>query len=190
MVISDKKKFIFIHNPKTAGESIEQALSPYASLIVSEPENLHKKLNKHSYPGQIRKFVGEKKWRSYFKFVFVRNPWERLVSLYMYARGRKRGVKARALPFKSYVPYLLKKHSRFILQTSYTAPNLVDFVGRFEQLTKHFSNICNHIGIVNELKHLNKSNHTEYRKYYDNKTRKLVHNFAKKEIELFGYTFE
>lgn len=188
MVISDKHRFIFIHNPKTGGESIEAALTLYASLLVSAPKNLHKRLNKHSNPKMIKKYVGETIWNSYFKFVFVRNPWDRFLSLYMYARSRKPGLRAQRLSFEEYLKYRMTHNKQFLVQRSYVNLN-INFIGRFERLNADFKNICKVIGISCTLPHKNKSVHEHYRKYYTENTKNLVATFSKVEIDRFGYAF-
>ena len=83
-IVSNKYRFIFIHIPKTGGTSIAEpdyeggngALAGY----LGEQD--------YAQAGHIRA-VGLKQrigasWDQYFKFAFVRNPWDRLVSLYHY----------------------------------------------------------------------------------------------------------
>lgn len=193
MIISDKKRFIFIHNPKTAGESVELALRPYASLVVSAPEDLHNRLNKHSSPAAIRKYVGKKRWNTYFKFVFVRNPWDRLVSLYMYARGRKEGKLAKRLSFDKFLAHYSKRHKRFIMQKNYfidaRRKRVVDFIGKFEDIENSFLVICKKINVTCKLPYKNKSVHDNYKEYYTRKTIKLVAALSRDEIKLFNYVF-
>jgi len=70
MIVSHADRAIFIHIPKTAGSSI-------------------KKLGQLDYNGHvraaaIRNRVSHEVWSTYFKFAFVRNPWDRFLSLYCY----------------------------------------------------------------------------------------------------------
>jgi hypothetical protein len=68
---------------------------------------------------------------------------------------------------------------------------IVDFIGRYENLQEDFNNICNAIGITPvELLHKNKSKRPRnYRKLYNNTTKKIVAKVFAKDIELFKYTF-
>src|SRR3954451_16494371 len=78
-MINHERQFIFVHIPKTAGTAVSEALGeprdrkhPSLEMIIRDGLGHHpvKKLFR-------RKIIG------YFKFAFVRNPWDRAVSLYM-----------------------------------------------------------------------------------------------------------
>jgi len=80
MIINDEHKFIFIHVPKIAGESIKAALSSW-------PMRYSERIPHHLPAKGIQKAFPEK-WKSYYKFAFVRNPWSWLVSLYHFKLHR------------------------------------------------------------------------------------------------------
>lgn len=83
------ERILFVHNPRTSGTSIRRALlfgkDPNKELQF--PANMPD-LGKHAFPCQIRarlegsQFVPHGLWDRVTKFSIVRNPWERLVSLY------------------------------------------------------------------------------------------------------------
>jgi hypothetical protein len=66
---------------------------------------------------------------------------------------------------------------------------LMDFVGRYENLQDDFNSLRAKLGITQTLPHLNKSNHRDYRSYYNDHTQQLVAEHFKADIELFGYSF-
>ena len=70
-MISHKHKFIFTHIPKTGGTSITRALNPNAG-IKNKP----------------LKEMPLKDKEDYFKFTFVRNPWDRAVSMFFFRQKR------------------------------------------------------------------------------------------------------
>lgn len=69
MIVNDKYNFLFIHIQKTAGTSVTD--------MLNKIKYTQKEKSDHSF---ITCFSGD--LSSYFKFCFVRNPWERLVSWY------------------------------------------------------------------------------------------------------------
>jgi hypothetical protein len=85
MIISEKYKFIYFANARTATTSLEKALQELNELELVIPD-LRAKLDMdpflktqnltHIRPSIIKEMMGEQKWSSYFKFTFVRNPWD------------------------------------------------------------------------------------------------------------------
>ncbi len=100
MIISHSRKFIFIKSAKTAGTSLETALSNFCSGddVVTPLGDFefnkdatgrwqHKTMNvgdfqQHDWAVTIRDKVGPQIWNEYFKFSIARNPWDRVVSLF------------------------------------------------------------------------------------------------------------
>jgi len=164
-VISDRHKFIHIHIPKTGGTSV--------SVALGYPEG---KTPDHRRARVIKK--GVKDWDSYFKFTFVRNPWDLVVSDFFARNGKD---------FKEFVLRIPKWDNQcyFILDSS--GKSLVDFIGRFENLHKDFDHICNRIGIKANLFHFRNTLHGHYSKYYDDETREKVARLFRQDIEYFGF---
>jgi hypothetical protein len=67
---------------------------------------------------------------------------------------------------------------------------MVDYVGRFESVAEDLQHICERLKISVALPHKNKSNHGDYRSYYNTRTRDLVTDLCRLDIDLFGYTFD
>jgi hypothetical protein len=107
MIISHSHKYIFIKSYKTAGTSLEAALSNHCSgddVVTSlgdyrfnrdETGNwVHKAMNEgnfkqHDDAATIRRQISEEIWNSYLKFSITRNPWDRVVSLFYWEKKRK-----------------------------------------------------------------------------------------------------
>ena len=137
----------------------------------------------------IKKRVGEDVWNNYFKFSFVRNPFDKIVSQYHYNRG-KFGFKDYS--FKEYVRSWSKgaKISTYPQYILHYINEPLDFIGRFENLQEDFNIICDKIGIPRQqLPHKNKTKHKHYTEYYDEETKQIVAEKYAKDIERFGYKF-
>lgn len=107
MIISHTHRFIFIKSLKTAGTSIEAALSQYCSGddVVTELGDyrfnrdangnwIHHAMNasgfeQHDDAMTIKRKVSESVWNDYLRFSITRNPWDRTVSLFFWERKRK-----------------------------------------------------------------------------------------------------
>ncbi|MBN2087481.1 sulfotransferase family 2 domain-containing protein [Candidatus Peregrinibacteria bacterium] len=211
MIISHKKKFIFFACGKTGTTSIEKILKKYHDdkFIV---ENIEKELEllrkqnskpyhlKHVRPSFVKKYVDKEIWDEYFKFTFVRNPWDWVYSQFCY---NYKYLINKTLKFEDVhvdaIWYMLKIFDQSDDNEGYyqhpfayseDGSLLVDFVGRFENLQNDFNRICKIIGIkAKNLPHMNKTIHSEYKNLYSQEAKKLVDKYYKKDIELFKYDF-
>lgn len=175
-MISRKYKCIFVHIIKTGGVSVATALKM-------------RKTHCHMSASAIRKRVGEKKWNSYFKFSFVRNPYDKLVSQYHYNR---QSFGYEDATFKEYATAFGegKQISTYPQLNSWYLDEEVDFVGRFENLQQDFETVCEKIGATDlMLPHKNKSKHKHYTEYYDDEIKQIVAEKYALDIENFGYGF-
>lgn len=82
MIVSHQHRFIFFRNGKTGTSSIGTALSGYNDVEELSGEMKGLWSTKHIPPLVARSMIGEEVWSSYFKFVFVRNPYDWVISQY------------------------------------------------------------------------------------------------------------
>ena len=192
MPVYHEHKCIFTHIPKCAGCSIHNILCTQLQTPYEKAYSDHLKLN----------ITDETK--NYFKFTFVRNPWDRFLSTYFYFKAYGQGVKGdvkmgkivnKYRSFKEFavnfsnIPSSMWVFPHFNKQLNWVSKNH-DFIGKFETLHEDFETICNRIGIPQqELPHENKSKHKHYTEYYDGETRAIVEKKYTKDIEYFGYEF-
>lgn len=183
--------FIFIHVPKTAGTSVVRTLG--IPRI-------------HETASDIRNRLGARRWEGKFKFAFVRNPWDRAVSLFHFAAGPSRGLcnsRYIALSFREWLKFAyVDRHPLYFDFPHSFGPQLewisdldgnviVDFVGRFENLRQDFATICARLGLSTAvLPHYGASKHDDYRSYYKDEDVDIIAKWYKKDIEHFGYAFE
>jgi Sulfotransferase family len=201
-MISFQKRFLFVHIPKTAGNSIQSVLRDYSEdelvALRSEQDGVERfglhnpryKLKKHSTLADYRAALGETEFGNLYKFTCVRNPWDRLISLYFtptqnaagWDRKKFRNLIAKALPVSDYLWLKERENDPF---------ENVDYIMRFESLADDFRTICAALDISPmKLPRYNRSNREHYSKYYDDELHELVRERFAAEIERFGYTFE
>ncbi len=154
---------------------------------------------------------------SYWRFGFVRNPWDRMVSCWRqkiapeeltdgtYVRGVARSLSATGdfragMSLRRFVEVVAEipdeeANSHYRSQCSFVEDTdgqlLVDYVGRFESLRSDFEYARVQLGAPpTELPHLLKSRGTAaYRDYYDLATRRLVEQRYARDVDLFEYEY-
>jgi hypothetical protein len=207
MLISHKQKFIFIHVAKTGGSSVSHALMPYCKpRIFSFLHNYFHLININifkpfPYDGHISaralaNEIGHDTFNDYFSFSMVRNPWDWQLSMYHFMLSRPKHPTHQTIKdlgsFEKYIQWRSEvgMHSQKALLSNKKGELMIDYVGRFEELQKHFDIICEKIGIKAELPHkkfLKKKK--PYQFYYNSETRDMVAEFSKEDIDYFGYKF-
>lgn len=214
-MISHKHKCIFIHIPKCAGSSIRDFYFNKPQLDWKKPNyNLlygwcpKRKIHlQHATPSELIEtgLIDEKIWEDYFKFTFVRNPWDRAYSDYLW-------IKKDSKVNGSFKQYLLKKGEFENLftnrevrdyrgdhvqnQTNYFGDQKypLDFVGRFENLKEDIKIVNSKLNINDSFSIHEKNNQnlrlSHYSKFYTNSNIKLVGRLYRKDILLLNYEFE
>jgi hypothetical protein len=198
MITSPKYKFVFIAPEKTGTTSIHDVLENIEDdkKIVGEivPKDHNNYLySKHTSCSEFQDNHFE--FIDYFKFAFVRNPWDRVVSWYnfsMYLSNLENVEKERNISGKDFLSYIKEFQNIWgnEQQNQYEFTKCCDFIGRYENLQNDFNMICDKIGIPQQkLPHKNKTKHKCYTEYYDDETREVVAKKFAKDIEYFGYEF-
>tara|TARA_Y100000310_G_C20633704_1_gene790046 strand:+ start:814 stop:1425 length:612 start_codon:yes stop_codon:yes gene_type:complete len=203
-MISHKYKCIFIHIPCTAGSSIEKCI--FGKDWWGEDRK-----TKHIFANQAKKIYKDY-WNDYFKFSFVRNPWDRFISMGKYPHWHKINVshqvgKAKII-FDEYLDFfsgneILEFNTKEYLDQDKFIKNSIylnyineeiDFIGKFENLKENFAFIKKKLDVKEDLPHIEKTNRNgierlPYREYYNNETRDIVFSLQEKDIKSFGYSF-
>ena len=205
MIISHKHKFIFFAIPKTGTHSVRQVLREHmgpedveqVGLFVQKrfsfPE-LRNFTSGHVSVRQIQPVLGDAVFNDYFKFAFVRNPFDRFVS---YCSFMSRDTGAFAANPKEFMKYILTQlkpldHLLFKPQYEFVVDQhekpVMNFIGRNESMQNSYDEICSTIGISPaKLGVMNSSLHRPYMEYYDSESLELVASQYRKDFDLFGY---
>lgn len=203
---------VFIWVPRTGGTSVHRSLERAGCYKLKTVREVRYDFSQtglatfgHQWfyglvaEGVITRAYAESAWT----FAFVRNPWDRAVSLHAYLRRRDLlGPRetfdefARRLADRDFDPiglYTARRLSWCNPQVEWlrdTEGRLrVDFVGRFESLAEDLAVVQQRLGIERSLPHLNAARRAPYREVYDDRTRELVASAYAEDIEAFGYKF-
>ena len=196
--------WIFVHIQKTGGNSVRTALG--GDIFDAR---------KHFRARELREYYGRATWDSCFKFSFVRNPWDRLVSWWSMidnSQGLCRSAHNRQTSFsatcssepQSFEEFLLRcddeivdsdgRKNIFRNQIDYLVDDdgaiIVDYIGRFERLQEGFDEISRRLGRAPvALPRTNASEHAALREYYTPAMADIVARRYARDIEQFGYRF-
>lgn len=206
MIISHKHRFIFAAIPKTGTHSVRRALREHLGAEDQEQVRLFQESalpyaelaairHGHITLAQLRPHIGEETFTGYFKFAFVRNPFDRFVS---YSSFMMRDNGAFDRDPKGVMRYLLANppHQHILFQpqhqfvTGADGAVIADEVGRVEEMQASYDRFAARIGIPShQLEKANSSRRGDYRAYYDQPLIDGVAKLYARDIELFGYEF-
>lgn len=213
MLISDERRALFVHVPKTGGVSVGVAFKRCCADARSKAPGVTPPLGRHAPYERILR--AEPHVADYWSFAFVRNPWARMVSWWSMihdwdvshgpASGkpqedatRMRGnemwrAAATYAGFEEFVlrgPDELPRVGRPQVDYLRAPDREVDFVGRTETFADDLATIEQHLGgQPTRVPHRNKSPHGGYRDYYTEATRAKVAEVYAADLDAFGYTF-
>ena len=185
VTLSSKHNYVWFRNPKVALTTVLNHLHKHTEVnycTSSGRQNIYKKEKTYSI-------------KDIFKFVFVRNPWDRLVSMYFDKNKNNSFLKPKNITtFEEFILFLTKINiskcnPHYVLQTTRFSISDMDFVGRFENFNEDFDFVCEEINIPKNNLHRNKSEHESYESYYNSKTRSLVDKIYQRDIQILDYKF-
>ncbi len=185
-MIDHVRKLIFVHIARTGGSSIETAM-------VGKDWWLINRKTKHMSASMTRKIYGDTIWNTYKKFSIVRNPWDRMVSMWATKWWHRASKLDENCSFEEFIRDIRPHHNEMYNSLLYSEilDEDFDFILRFESLEKDFSFMLNSIGVENvPLPHMQKREHPRYTTMYNDKEKKLVSELYKNDIAKFGYSFE
>ena len=224
---------IFVEIPRTASTSIRS--------IIGKPIKAHRNIVEIKYdletlwthyggpanrllgrlypwiPASERARIGRQKFFHFYKFSFVRNPWDRVVSIYKLNMKRhedlakkEKGSNTKTkkdqfglemfISFEEFVSWIqyssaTSNHAaphRYQLDwlTDSSGNLLMNFIGAFESLESDWNVVSDALKIDQKLPHLNHISSKHYTEYYSEKTRAIVAEKFMVDVETFGYEFD
>jgi len=206
MIINHKKKYLFVHVPKNAGNAITAAI----------PGEHHESMKLSHGHVTLREILQiNSVYTQYFSFAFVRNPFDRLYSLYQFNLPFVPRFKHRNDYLElglnwyescSFKQWLIEKDTwagwdvdkeRLPEQRATQTPYLidgnnrigVDYIGHFENIENDFKAVCSIIDVTTRLLKSNRSKREkDYMKMYDNEMIDFVVKHHQIDLDNFGYT--
>ncbi len=191
-------KCVFIHVPKAAGISVGTGLFGHVTGF-------------HRSIAGYQTILSQREFETFFKFTFVRNPWDRLVSAYFFLKqggighADRRWAAQHLTPYQSFDAFVrvwvdrenvrswvhFRPQHLYLCLPGERAP-AVDFIGFYENLADDYETIRSRLAIGLPLKQSNvtHSKGRDYRAYYTKETKDIVADAYREDIELFGYDFE
>lgn len=193
----DKYKCIYVHIPKCAGISISNSL-------------FKSKAGGHLTATDYQLIFSRQEFNTYFKFAFVRNPWDRLYSAYTFMKkggrhpGDKRWADKHLSSFNDFESFVrnwvtvenIHKSTHFKSQYEYlfspSGEKLVDFIGYYENLQSDFEKVRQKLNIEADLLSLNKTGATtaQFKNHYTSEIKQIVSDVYQDDIKHLNYDFE
>ncbi|WP_026957803.1 sulfotransferase family 2 domain-containing protein [Aliagarivorans taiwanensis] len=187
-----ENRYLFIHIPKNAGTAVLHALGDRESRRIHLPYYVYRNANKAHF-------------QDFYKFSIVRNPWDRMVSIYSYLKQGGNGhadahfrQTLEQIDFEAFVmdymtPARMHCHSMFRPQHSFIFNEqdqlMVDDIYYQESLAEQYPQLCNKLGFGGVLTVRNQSERVAVEGYYqDPAVLERVAELYQKDVELLGYT--
>lgn len=195
--MSLQKKFLFIHVPKTGGNSLQSILKKYSEDTIKQlnderfevVNSINKDLPKHTTLARYKSVLDKDVYKNLFKFAVIRNPWDKLMSWYFSPHiGHREWNRDKFIEIIKYVSPL--RHY-ICINNKHGLSDDIDFLISFENLNDDFKYVSELLNIeYDQPKKINSSKHVHYSHYYDNELKDMVYWKFKEEIEYGNYKFE
>jgi hypothetical protein len=198
-MIGPDQRYLWLCVPKNASRSIAAMLSDVGASRIMD-----------MYSGPLRPEWVESNLRPSFTFAFVRNPYDRILSVWrnkiappqpnentraLY--GRHRGLHAN-MTFDAFIVWLVESYPKGEVNKHWAAQSdflsdgirlLPDFIGRIEDLEGGLREVAVVTGHLGQIRQKNVSSKSDglSAAVISPRTRKAIHTIYREDFELFGY---
>jgi hypothetical protein len=186
LTISRERKFVWFRVPKVGTRTLFEVFDRAGVILDARHTPFC-----HYPPAR---------YTSFFKFAFVRNPWDRLVSCWYskvveqnhFGFSRERHLEMQSFPnFVRFVSGfdLANCDPHLRLQSALIDLNYVDFVGRFERFEQDLRLVLDAVGVEADAipKENVSKNPRSLHEYHDEKLAREVGRLYARDIGIFGY---
>jgi len=199
MPISHKHKAIFVHIPKTAGTSIEEAMgikvlkgkvlrSHKTSVIKGityAPQHFTSTILKNHALTKVH-------WNKYFKFSFVRHPYTRVLSEFFWVKKKKCKIFNPKMFNEFLESYYIKFNTDHKLpQSDFLYENgklQIDRLYKFENLGRSYRHLSKKLKLPKKIPHVQRSNNKkEYFNLLTRENKELIYKIYEKDFKVLNY---
>lgn len=207
MIASHAHRFVFIKTRKTAGTSLEIALSRHCgpSDVVTRispedevlraaaggvgPQNDDTTPSSYAHMGARRviQVIGREAWDDYFTFAVERNPYDVVASSYRFSARKPSFTKT----FAEFVRTPRRLDRLALNERLYRVGGriVVDQVYRYEELPAAIADLSSRLGLELDLPHAKQGTGAHYRELYGPGDAEIVGERFARTIREFGYQF-
>lgn len=210
MIINHSRKFIFFSNPKTGSETVRKVLAPWSEepIVAFNQRIPERPFYPHMSPTEAAWIFDDRGWdfQSYTRITCVRNPYDRLVSLYRMicdVDGVWQLRKSMNFGPPSFGRWLRasrpdgrggggRRHQRWRRYGAWSAKtwcaDQIDHVLRLEHLNTDLERVFTELGIsAGDVPHINRRGHICYSDWYNQTLSDLVQTRYSWDLAAFDY---
>ena len=201
-MLSHKHKTVFIHIPKTAGQSVELAYLQDLGLtwqtrapLLLQPNEIRSigppRLAHLTYEEYIKyHYASQEILNNYFTFSFVRNPYTRAISFYKYSSNQDKSFNefiCTDLPrLHQEQKWFFQAQSRFVCDAEHKL--MVNYLGKFEAIESNFKTVASHSGL--QSKKLPRRNVSKIKNKSAITLRDPMNNFNQASLDIINEIYE
>ena len=178
------KEFIFIHINKNAGTSILNSFNKKKFHLTVE---------------ELNELLGERTFNKCIKFAIVRNPYDRVISLYKHRiKTNQSNLNSENIGINEWVKSVFSentnlkyrdKNRMFLTQLEWLKDKYgviqVDEILRFDKLKYDFDRFCKKYSLDTKLNHDNKSDFI-YSDILNDSSKTIIYNYFKEDFLFLG----